>query len=176
MYDVAMNTHSHGALGAHESEASIKEYLKFAGIIALILVVSIVLSLPGLELTAWMRHFMGVFFLIFAAFKLVDIKVFAYTFAGYDIIAKRVRAYAFAYPFIEALLGVLFLIDAIPVARNITTLVIMSVGAVGVYLELRKQSHIKCACLGKYVRLPLTTISLSEDVGMGLMAAAMLFM
>jgi hypothetical protein len=40
--------------------------------------------------------------------------------------------------------------------------------------ELKRRAGIHCACLGNVIKLPLSTVSLVEDIGMGLMAAAML--
>jgi hypothetical protein len=51
----------------------------------------------------------------------------------------------------------------------------MGVGTIGVYQEIKKRSGVHRACLGNVIKLPLSTVSLIEDVGMGLMAMFMLF-
>lgn len=153
-------------------ESSPKEYIKFAVVIVVISVLAAVLNNGGWA--EYARWFMGVFFVVFASFKLVGYKMFAMMFAGYDVVAKRFKPYAYAYPFIELLLGLLYLFDAIPMIRDITTLLIMGVGAIGVLQEVKKRSGIHCACLGNVIKLPLSTVSLVEDVGMGVMALAML--
>ena len=58
-----------------------------------------------------MRHFMAGFFLVFSFFKLLDLRGFMDTYRGYDLIARRSKVYAAAYPFVELLLGVAYLID-----------------------------------------------------------------
>lgn len=120
------------------------------------------------------RDFMGFFFLTFGIFKLLDLKGFAGAYAEYDIVAKRSRVYAFAYPFIEVALGVAFLLDFQYTAINITTLIIMAIGSIGVIQALRSKRPFRCACLGTVVKLPMSTVTVVEDVGMGLMALVML--
>jgi hypothetical protein len=50
---------------------------------------------------------------------------------------------------------------------------LMAVSAVGVFQGMKK-GGISCACLGTALNVPLSTVSLVETVGMGVMAAAML--
>jgi LSD1 subclass zinc finger protein len=47
---------------------------------------------------------------------------------------------------------------------------------VGVLLALRGRKSIRCACLGAVLNLPMTTVTLIEDVSMAVMAGAMLLM
>lgn len=157
-------------------ESSPQEYAKFAGVIIGITVLSAVLASISarFSLTEWMAWFMGVFFLVFASFKLIGYRMFAEMFQGYDIIAKRFQPYAYAYPFIELILAALYLTNSIPLGRDVFTVVIMGVGSIGVAEELQRRTGIHCACLGNVIKLPLSTTSLVEDVGMGLMALTML--
>ncbi len=159
-----------------QGEHSPREVFKFGLVIAGILLLSSWLALRGgnTNLTEWIRYFMGVFFLIFATFKLIGFKMFTIAFAGYDVIAKRVKIYSSVYPFIELGLGILYLADVWPVGRDLLTLLIMAVSSIGVLQELKRRRGIHCACLGNIIKLPLSTVSLVEDVGMGLMALFML--
>jgi hypothetical protein len=50
----------------------------------------------------------------------------------------------------------------------------MVVGAIGVLKALLDKRAIRCACLGTALNLPMTTITLVEDLGMAAMAAVML--
>ena len=113
---------------------------------------------------------MGLFFLVFGSFKLVNLKMFVHGFSEYDIVAERSTLYARAYPFIELLLAGLFIFDYVAVTRNVITLAIMTIGSIGIAQELLNKSKLRCACLGNVINLPLTTVSLSENVLMGLMA------
>lgn len=166
--------HDHDSSHMVSGENSPKEYIKFALVIISITVVAWLFNDGGWA--EYLRWFMGVFFVVFAGFKLVGYKMFAMMFTGYDVVAKRFKPYAYAYPFIELSLGLLYLFDAVPMVRDVVTVLVMGVGTIGVAQEIKKRSGIHCACLGNVIKLPLSTVSLVEDVGMGLMALAMLLM
>ena len=53
-----------------------------------------------------------------------------------------------------------------PVATNVAEIVLMLIGAAGVLKALIDKRSIRCACLGSVLNLPMTTVSLVEDVGM----------
>lgn len=127
-------------------------------------------------LGAFMANFMGGFFLVFSFFKMLDLRGFAGSFRMYDPIAKAVPAYSFAYPFIELALGAAYIARFQMTAVYIITLVVMTIGAVGISVQLARGRAIKCACLGTVIDLPLGRISLFEDVLMAGMALAMLLM
>lgn len=165
--------HEHHVVSA---ESSTKEYLKFGLVLVIITGASFVLqdSLGHPGLHDWMGWFMGVFFLVFASFKLVGYETFSMMFASYDIIAKRYKPYSYTYPFIELGLAVLYLTDTFPISRNIFTILLMGISSIGVYQEIKRRSGIHCACLGNIIKLPLSTVSLIEDATMGIMALMML--
>ena len=123
-----------------------------------------------------MRHFMAGFFLVFSFFKLLDLPAFAMAYTQYDVIANRWLGYGYAYPFLELALGAAYLIDWRPTATNISTAILMAVGTVGVMQTILNKRKVKCACLGATINLPVATVTLIEDAGMGLMAVAMLFL
>jgi copper chaperone CopZ len=123
-----------------------------------------------------MRHFMAGFFLVFSFFKLLDLRGFADAYRGYDLVARVSPAWAWAYPFVELGLGVAYVVNFQPVLVNIVTLVLMTVGAVGVLKALLDKRTIRCACLGTALNLPMTKVTLVEDLGMAAMAAGMLAM
>ncbi len=50
----------------------------------------------------------------------------------------------------------------------------MTLSSLGVIRALLSKKKIRCACLGTKIALPMSTISLIEDVLMAAMAAAML--
>jgi copper chaperone CopZ len=121
-----------------------------------------------------MRHFMAGFFLVFSFFKLLDLRGFADAYRSYDIVARAVPAWGFVYPFVELLLGAAYLVNFEPKLTNAATLGLMLVGAVGVLRALVAKRAIRCACLGTALNLPMTKITLVEDLAMAAMAAAML--
>ncbi len=122
-----------------------------------------------------MNSFMGAFFIVFGTFKVINLHGFVEAYSTYDVIAKQSRAYAYAYPFIELGLGVAYLFRLFPVATNLITLVLMLVSSIGVAIELSKGKEIVCACLGVVFKLPMTYVTLLEDLLMAGMAAYMLF-
>jgi len=155
------------------------EYVKFFAVIAGILIVAYTLTttLPS-ETSFWvtyMRFVMGVFFITFSIFQLLGYKSFVEMFADYDPIAKRSKLYAYAYPFIGILLGIAYLADALAPWRDLVTAIVMLIGAYGVWHSIKtKRNEVHCACLGTIIKLPLSTITLVEDLAMGLMALIML--
>jgi hypothetical protein len=123
-----------------------------------------------------MNHFMGGFFVVFSFFKLLDLPGFANTYQGYDLLAHAIPGYALAYPFIELGLGLAYLAHLAPIPVNIVTLFLMLIGTAGVARSLLTGHKIRCACLGTGFNLPMSTVTLIEDLTMALMAAVMLLM
>lgn len=121
-----------------------------------------------------MRHFMAGFFLVFSFFKLLDLAGFVDAYQSYDLLAKAIPGWASVYPFIELILGVAYLIAFSPFVTNLVTLILMLAGAVGVSKALLDRRAIRCACLGTALNLPMTKVTLIEDLSMALMAAVML--
>lgn len=121
-----------------------------------------------------MRHFMAGFFLVFSFFKMLNIQAFADAYQGYDIVAARWPAWGWIYPFVELALGAAYLANFQPVATNAVTLVVMGVSAVGVIQSVLAKRQIRCACLGTVFNLPMSTVTIIEDMLMVVMALAML--
>ena len=121
-----------------------------------------------------MRHFMAGFFIVFSFFKFLDPPGFVSAYRGYDLVARKIPAWGWAYPFVELALGIAYLLAWAPVVTNSVTLVLMLVGAAGVLKALLDKRAIRCACLGTALNLPMTKVTLIEDLTMAAMAAAML--
>jgi hypothetical protein len=122
----------------------------------------------------WMHYFMGFLFTQFALLKLFDISGFADGFQMYDLIAKKSRIYALSYPFIEFGLGLAYLSFVFPIAIYVITIILMTIGSIGVFITLQKGLDLYCSCMGNILKVPLSTVTLTEDIGMGLMALFML--
>ena len=121
----------------------------------------------------YMARFMGGFFLVFGGLKLLDLRGFVSAYAMYDLLAARVTAYGWVYPFLEVGLGLAYL--AVPGEANLhlATLGLMAFSSVGVILAVTRGEKLKCACMGTAFNLPMTTVTIVEDLGMAAMAAAM---
>jgi hypothetical protein len=127
----------------------------------------------GWSAMSWMHDWMGFFLVVFSMLKLFDLPGFADGFAMYDLLAKRVRTYAYIYPFVELLLGLGFLSRWNPPAVYALTVAVMGFGVLGVLSALKKGLNINCPCMGNVLNVPLSTVTLVEDLGMAVMAATM---
>lgn len=133
-------------------------------------------STDNLTIPWLMRQFMAGFFITFSFFKLLDLEGFVSAFRGYDLVARRYAAYGWAYPFIELVLGISYLTGLFLVPAYVATILIMGVGAIGVFKVLLNKNSIQCACLGTVLNLPMTKVTLVENTTMVVMAALMLGM
>ena len=125
---------------------------------------------------AWMTNVMAGFFLVFSAFKLLDLNGFAGAYASYDLGARRWRPWGFIYPFLELALGLAYLFRLAPIATDIATIALMGISSLGVIRALANKQQIRCACLGTVLNVPMSTITLVEDLAMVAMATMRLTM
>ena len=146
--------------------------LVFAYILWVTLAVEIVNG--SFVLHRFMSNFMAGFFLVFSFFKMLDLRGFASSYRMYDLLAKRLPAYAYIYPFIELGLGTAYLLGYSPMLINVITLFVMAFSSIGVILAVMNKQKIRCACLGTGFNLPMTTVTIIEDLLMAAMAAWML--
>src|SRR5882762_8395957 len=153
-----------------------RDYLPLFALLGVSLLVAVALdraanagdtSMPG------MHAFMGFFLVVFALLKLFDLPGFADGFQMYDLLAKRFRPYALAYPFIELGIGLGYLAFWRPVTIYALTVIVLGFGALGVITSLARGLNVKCACMGSTLKVPLSTVALTEDLGMVGMAAAL---
>ena len=165
-----------GQLPAHaSSQAGWLQTYKPLLIASVLLQVGLV-GMAGLEAMETMRYFMAGFFLVFSFFKLLDLNAFADAYSGYDLLASRWRNWGLIYPFFELFLGLAYLSNFNPLLTNWVTLALMSFSALGVIKAVANKTQIQCACLGTVFKLPMSTVTIVEDVGMVLMAVLMLAM
>lgn len=130
----------------------------------------------SLDGTRFMAHFMAGFFLAFSFFKLLDLQGFANSYRGYDLLAMRIPAYGYVYPFIELALGIAYFMSFDPWITNLATVFVMGFSTVGVLRAVLNRQQIQCACLGTVFKLPMSTVTIVEDLLMVAMAGAMLAM
>lgn len=157
--------------------ATLATYKPLILVFAYILLVTLAVEVLHGELILhrFMPHFMAGFFLIFSFFKMLDLTGFASSYVMYDVLAKKLPAYAYIYPFIELGLGILYLLGYRPVLVNSITLIVMGFSSIGVILAVSNKQKIRCACLGTGFNLPMTTVTIIEDLLMAAMSAWMLF-
>ena len=104
----------------------------------------------------------------------MDYGGFAIAFAKYDPIAKRSIYYGNIYPFIEILLGLMFLIRIEVNIALLITIVILGITSAGVTQTLLDKRSINCACLGTTLKLPMTEATFIENAIMITMAIVLL--
>ena len=144
-------------------------------------VLIIISALAGLAISystqftmlSWMHYFMGIFLCIFALLKLFHPSAFADGFEMYDLLASKTRGYGYVYPYLELALGLGYLSFFMPQLVYSLTIVLLGFGAIGVILALRKGLDINCPCMGSILDVPLSTVTLTEDIGMIVMALLM---
>jgi len=172
----------HHALHAHTSNANNPQ-----GIMAYYPIFLIVIYITGISFTnnyhwygidwqSWMNQFMAGFFLVFSAFKFLDIRGFADGYSTYDLLAKRWHTYGYIYPFLELSLGVLYLTQAFLTMAQFATIILMGFSSLGVTNSLLRKQKFQCACLGTVLKVPLSSITLIEDLTMVVLAALALIM
>jgi hypothetical protein len=126
------------------------------------------------------KVFMGTFFLTFGGFKAYNLEGFKEAFKSYDLLAEKSNFYATVYPFLELGLGMLYISllfrssFLLEVFTHSSAMIIMTVGGIGVLNAIREGRDLQCACLGNVFNVPMTKVTLAEDLGMALMAGIML--
>lgn len=155
---------------------TLKTYYPLVLIIAYITAVSLITSINSGQILwhIWMNRFMAGFFLVFSAFKFLNLPAFATAYAKYDVLAARWYYYGYIYPFLELGLGIAYLGQEANTAALILTIFLMGFSSIGVMHALMKKQVISCACLGTTLKLPMSAITLIEDIFMVLMAIIML--
>ncbi|TGV02486.1 heavy-metal-associated domain-containing protein [Flavivirga rizhaonensis] len=157
-----------------EKKSEFRQLFPLFLIFGYITAASILINYRSWNGTDFMLDFMGLFYIVFSFFKLLDLKGFPESFKMYDPLAKVMPIYSWIYPFIELVLGILFLMRVqIPIAL-IITLVILGITTIGVTKTLLKKKTIQCACLGTALKLPMTKATFIENSIMIVMAIVML--
>lgn len=156
-----------------------KDYIPLAIIIGLISLTTIVLSfrdsqLGNFAIPTTLSYFMVGFFLVFAGFKLIGLKGFAEGYSTYDILARRIFAYGYVYPFIELFFGLAMMLNPTSKPLLLAEFLVMGFSGLGVAIKLMKKEKFQCVCLGTFLKVPLTKITIVEDFGMAALALVML--
>jgi hypothetical protein len=156
-----------------------RSFIPLLVIFTLLLVSTSVVSLRDslIDSFSWVNsisYFMAGFFLVFAGFKLVDLEGFAAGYSTYDLLAQRWFGYGYLYPFIELAFGLAMLGGVNMPPLLWAEIVVMVFSGAGVTIKLMKGEKFQCACLGTFLKVPLTKITLIEDFGMAALAIALL--
>lgn len=153
-----------------------KSYMPLIVIFALLLAGALAATWWNLTLANFVQAFMAGFFVVFAGFKLMDLKGFAEGYSTYDLLASRWMGYGYIYPFIELGFGLLMLAGFHSAGLLWAELAVMLFSGLGVAIKLAKGEEFMCACLGTFLKVPLTKITLLEDFGMAALAGLLLLL
>ena len=166
------------AAGGVGSQSWLATYRPVLLILVYLLLVPLVLGLASgtFSVMGFMSLMMAGFFIACSYFKLLNLSAIAAAFQRYDLIGATVPVYGFIYPFMELLLGLLYLVVPGSVVLNGFTAVLMAIGLAGVVRAVRSGNKIQCACLGTVFQLPMSTVTIIENAAMIVMALMMLFM
>lgn len=152
-----------------------RSYLPLIVIVSLIGVSSLAAaSAGGFSFTELALNFMTGFFLVFAGFKLMDLPGFAEGYSTYDLLAQRWKGYGYIYPFIELTFGLVMLAGFHPAWLLWTEFAVMAFSGIGVAIKIARREPFMCACLGTFLKVPLTYVTLIEDFGMAALALLLL--
>lgn len=154
-----------------QEESKLQQLRPLFLIIFYITTASILLHYKSWTWSGFMFDFMGLFYIVFSFFKMLNLKGFPESFRMYDPLAKRVPLYAKVYPFIETALGVMFLMRIEVTIALWITLVVLGITTIGVTKTLLDKRAIRCACLGTALKLPMTEATFIENaimIGMAL--------
>jgi len=168
--DVNLDTHGDITIKA----SKIKKLKPLFIILGYIFIASILLNYKNWNSSNAMLDFMGLFYIIFSFFKILDIKGFSMSFRMYDPLAKQAPIYGYIYPFIEIILGMMFLIRYEVNIALILTVIVLGITTIGVTQTLLNKRSIKCACLGTTLNLPMTEATFIENALMIIMAFLLL--
>lgn len=159
---------------AEQPQSKLQQLKPLFMILGYITVASALLHRGDWNWQEMMLDFMGLFYIVFSFFKLLDLKGFPISFRMYDPLAKVLPVYAWIYPFLETALGLMFLLRfQVPIAL-VATIVILGITTVGVTKTLLDKKAITCACLGTALKLPMTEATFIENSIMIVMAISML--
>jgi len=168
------DTQNHQEVLPIEDKSKIEQLKPLFLILGYLSMAVVLLNYKEGSLNDAMLDFMGLFYIVFSFFKFLDLKGFPESFRMYDPLAKAIPVYGSIYPFIEAALGILFLMRIqIPLAL-IITVIILGITTLGVTKILLDKKSIRCACLGTSLKLPMTEATFIENAIMLTMATAML--
>ena len=157
-----------------EEKTKLQQLKPLLLIIFYITVASVLLHYKNWNWSDFMLDFMGLFYIVFSFFKMLDLKGFPESFKMYDPLAKRVPAYGWIYPFIETALGLMFLMRFQVDIALVITLIVLGITTIGVTTTLLDKKSIRCACLGTALKLPMTEATFIENAIMIVMASLML--
>jgi len=122
-----------------------------------------------------MSNIMGTIFIIFGVLKIVNLPKFVEIFSKYDIISQKIQSYAYIYPFIEIALGIAYLNKYKLKPVNYITILIMIISIISVLISISRGQNLRCGCLGSFLHIPLSYVTITENIVMIIMSSSYLY-
>jgi hypothetical protein len=171
-YSVSMASNNNHFVSTNSEEKP--SYKPIYLIFVYLVLVNITIIIKNSQFIDFMPNFMASFFIVFSFFKLLDLKGFSQGYSSYDIIAKKFYHYGYIYPFIEFSFGFGYLIFPHNLYFNIAVFLLMLVSSIGVIKTKFSKQQFYCACVGTFLKVPLGSIAIIEDLLMTIMALVMI--
>lgn len=111
----------------------------------------------------FINNVVGTILLLLGIVKLYNLSSFVSTFNKYDIIGAHIPLYAYIYPFLEIILGILFIKQS-SIKLYIFTIVFIFINILGVIKGLQSKHKLKCGCMGSLFDLPLSYLTIIENL------------
>lgn len=128
----------------------------------------------GWSVHAFMQYLMAGYFIFFGALKIVGWSGFVESYRQYDDVAKRSLLYARVYPLIEVGIGMTYYVGVLWLPFDIFVGLLMLQKAISTWRTVRKGAVVQCACLGSFFSIPVTRVTVFEDLLMSAMAFYMI--
>ena len=168
------DSNQHSSFEIEEKKTKLQQLKPLLLILFYITVTIVLLHYKNWSWNEAMLDFMGLFYIVFSFFKMLDLKGFPESFRMYDPLAKRIPIYGWIYPFLETSLGLMFLMRFEIKIALIITLFLLGITTFGVTKTLLDKKLIRCACLGTALKLPMTEATFIENIIMIVMAIILL--
>ena len=97
------------SIESNQEKSKLQQLKPLFIILIYISVASVLMNFKNWNSSEVMLDFMGLFYIVFSFFKMLDLKGFPKSFSMYDPLAKRLPIYGWIYPFIETGLGLMLL-------------------------------------------------------------------
>lgn len=118
----------------------------------------------------FLMNSMGVFITLIGLLKLRDVHKFVQMFRRYDPLAKKSLFYARFYPYLETTIGVLILSRIFVIPVQLVVIAMYTCTSIGIIHSLKSKENLACGCLGGGVTLPLSNVTIFENIVMITMA------
>ena len=85
-------------------------------------------------------------------------------------------SHGYVYPFVELTFGLLMLASYHPTWLLWIEFAVMAFSGIGVSIKMAKREPFMCACLGTFLKVPLTYVTVIEDFGMATLALLLIYL